>query len=246
MNPASLPSGHPLIHKLERLVRLSPEERRAVEGLLFQVRSFEPRRDVTHDEAPTQCCLVLTGWLCRYKMVDEGRRQIMALHLPGEIPDQQGLYLPTMDYSLCTLTMSTLAFIPHEGLRSVLSAYPRLGTALWRDVLVEGAILRQWVIGMGQRSAPGRIAHLFCELYARLEALGLAANHRYELPCTQYDLGDIFGLSTVHINRLLQDLRSAHLIELKGRSLALPDWDRLVHFAEFDPTYLFLSFRPAG
>ena len=119
--------------------------------------------------------------------------------------------------------------------------FPGLGGALWRDTLVDAAIFREWMIGIGRKTAFGRIAHLFCEMYLKLEAVGLAGDHRCELPITQIEIGDALGLSNVHVNRVLQELRAKGLITLRGRSLVITDWAALSEAGEFDPTYLHLE-----
>jgi CRP-like cAMP-binding protein len=145
-----------------------------------------------------------------------------------------------MDHSLATLAPSSLAFIQHNDLRTLMRSHPRLGDLLWRDTLIDAAIFRQWMVGLGRREAYGRIAHLLCELLVRLRAVELVEDHAFTLPVTQAELGDAFGLSTVHVNRVLQDLRGDGLITLRGVSLKVLDWEGLKKAGEFDPTYLHL------
>jgi CRP-like cAMP-binding protein len=130
--------------------------------------------------------------------------------------------------------------IPHEDLRDLTQRHPGLAAILWRDTLIDAAIFREWMTGIGRRTAHGRIAHLLCEFYLKLHAVGLAESFRCDLPITQVDIGDALGLSNVHVNRVLQDLRGRGLIALRGRNLAIEDWAALTKIAEFDPTYLHL------
>ncbi|WP_366849543.1 Crp/Fnr family transcriptional regulator [Methylobacterium sp.] len=194
-------------------------------------------------DRPSQCCLLLSGWACRYKLLSEGRRQILSFHIPGDPPDLQSLHIQTMDHSLATLTEAKVAFISHESLRDLTARFPGIAAILWRDTLVDAAVFREWMVGMGRRSAFERIAHLFCELYLKLQAVGLAENYRCPLPVTQADLGDALGLSNVHVNRVLQEMRGKSLITLRSHTLVIEDWRELLRFAEFDPSYLRLKKR---
>ena len=235
-----------LIRKLESIAPLSPEERGAIQSLPARSRSFGPGQDIAREgDTPSQCCLVLDGWVCRYKILGEGRRQIFSFHIAGDLPDLQSLHVPVMDHSLGTMTEAMVGFIPHESLRQFTLRYPRLGAVLWRETLIDAAIFREWMIGMGRKSAYGRIAHLFCEMYAKLEAVGLASDHHCPLPLTQSELGDALGLSTVHVNRSLQAMRGRDLISLKGSELIIHNSDELMRVAEFDSTYLHMEKRAA-
>lgn len=238
---------NPLVRKLESIAVLSDDEREAIESLPVVKRVLSPRQDIARDrDRPTSCCLVLEGWVFSYKILDDGKRQIVAFYLPGDIPDLQSLHLLWLDHSLATLTTCTLAFIDHEDLRGLLGRFPRVAGALWRDTLVAGSIFREWLTRIGRRSAYSRVAHLFCELYIRLEAIGLAEDYRCELPVTQLDLSDALGLSPVHFNRVLQALRRWDLIDLRDRTLIIPDWRALSRVAKFDPNYLHLKKRASG
>jgi len=236
-----------LIRKLESIATLSPEEREAVLSLPVKTRTLAPRQDIVRDgDKPSQCCLLLSGWACRYKIIAEGRRQIFSFHIAGDIPDLQSLHIHTMDHSLCTLTQATVAFIPHGSMRDLTARFPGVAATLWRDTLIDSATFREWMIGMGRRSAFERVAHLFCELYLKLQAVGLAESYRCPLPVTQMDLSDALGLSNVHVNRTLQEMRGKSLITLRGQTLVLEAWDELTRVSEFDPTYLHLEQRAAG
>jgi CRP-like cAMP-binding protein len=235
-----------LIRKLESTATLSEEDCQVIMSLPTRTRTFGSGQDLVRDgDKPSQCCLVLDGWLCRYKILDQGRRQIFSLHIAGDIPDLQSLHLQTMDHNLGTMTAATVAFIPHENIRDLMLRFPRLGSLLWRDTLVDAAVYREWMIGMGRKSAFGRIGHLFCEMYAKLEAVGLAGDHQCPLPLTQGELADALGLSTVHVNRVLQEMRGKNLITLKGSNLLIRDWDELIRTSEFESTYLRLEKRAA-
>jgi CRP-like cAMP-binding protein len=231
-----------LIRKLESIAHLSDEERQAIESLPIRTRVLQPRQDIVRDgDKPSQCCLLLDGWACRYKLLSEGRRQILSFHIPGDIGDLQSLHIQSMDHSLGTLTTATVAFIPHESLRELTARFPGVAAILWRNTLIDAGIFREWMIGMGRRSAYERIAHTFCELYLRQQAVGLASEHRCPWPISQIDLSDALGLSNVHVNRVLQEMRGKGLITLRGPTLVIQVWDELRRVAEFDPTYLHLG-----
>ena len=169
MVPASNPNMHPLIRKLESIIDVSEEERQAIASLPVTVRELRADQDIVRDQdRPSQCCLVLEGFAFRYKVLEGGKRQIFSFHIPGDLPDLQSLHLRVMDHSLATVTACRLAFIPHESVRDLTERFPDVGAALWRDTLVDAAIFREWMIGIGRKTAFGRIAHLFCEMYLKL------------------------------------------------------------------------------
>ncbi len=235
-----------LIRKLESIAPLAPEEKAALLRLPLRLHAVAADRDVVREgDRPAECCLIVEGFACRYNLTDEGKRQILSFHISGDIPDLQSLHLDVMDHSLGTLVPSRLAFIQHEDLRSLMRSHPRLGDLFWRDTLIDAAVFRQWMVGLGRRSAHTRIAHLLCELLVRLRAVELAEDHAFDLPVTQTELGDALGLSTVHVNRVLQDLRSENLISLRGGTLTVLDWDGLKTAGEFDPVYLHLAKKEA-
>ncbi|WP_336486078.1 Crp/Fnr family transcriptional regulator [Methylobacterium nigriterrae] len=247
MTSASSAELAPLIRKLESIACLSDEARQAVGRLPMAVRVVEAQHDIVRDkERPSQCCLVLSGWAFRYKLLSEGKRQILSFHVPGDIPDLQSLPLHVMDHNLASLTPCRLGFLSHESLRELCFRYPEVALALWRDTLVDAAIFREWMTGIGRRTAHGRIAHVFCEMYCKLHAVGLAGNNRCEWLSTQIDIGDALGLSNVHVNRVLQDLRAQGLISLQGRELIIHDWSSLSRLGEFDTTYLHLEREAAA
>lgn len=221
---------------------LSAEERQALRSLPMTVRSFGADQDIVREgDRPSECCLILEGFACRYILLQNGKRQIISFHPPGDIPDLQSLHLNLMDHSLGTLMPSRAAFIPHASLHEINARYPRIAGAFWRDTLIDSAIFRLWIVAVGRRSATARVAHLLCELQVRLQAIGLANRHSYALPITQAEMGDALGLSTVHVNRVLQELRGRGLISLSGGSLTIHDWEGLKKVAGFDAAYLHLT-----
>ena len=245
-NPvAPRPENQRLIRKLESIADLGPEERQALADIPLTVRNITRDEVVVREgDRPAQCCLLVDGMLCRYKVLSTGARQIMSFHVQGDIPDLQSLHLQVMDHSLGAVAPSKVAFISHATVRGLIRRYPALGDALWRDTLVDAAIFREWLTGVGRRSSYQRIAHLMCELSLKLQSVGAAGPEGYPFPITQTELGDALGLSVVHVNRVLQDLRRDGLIVLKERHLTIPDFDALVEAGLFDPAYLHLERAP--
>ncbi len=229
----------PLIRKLESIGELSAEDRRAIASLPLHVKQLRADEDAVRDgDVPSECCLLIEGFMHRYKMLPDGKRQILAFHTPGDIPDLQSLHLTTMDHSVAATAPSTVGFIGHEAMRKLIRSSPTTADLLWRDTLVDAAIFRAWMIGLGQRSARGQLAHLLCEVFTRLRAIGRTEGNSCKLPLTQAEIGDALGLSTVHVNRTLQELRGEGLIEFQGGRLRILDWLQLKETAQFDPTYL--------
>jgi CRP-like cAMP-binding protein len=240
---ASFQSDHnPLIRKLESIFTLNDDERQALSSLPMQVLALKENQDVVREgDRPSRSCLILSGFVCVYKITREGKRQIVTFNIPGDIPDLQSLHLKVLDTSVGTITPCSVGFIPHEALHDICIRHPRIMSAFWRETLIDSAIFREWMTSMGQREAYGRIAHLLCEMLVRMRAVGLAEDHACNLPITQAEFGDALGLSTVHVNRVLQELRANELIELKGDRLNILDWDKLKEEGGFDPTYLHLE-----
>jgi CRP-like cAMP-binding protein len=172
-----------LIRKLESIAELSAEEKSAVRSLPLVLKNLPGDTDIVRDgDRPSECCLVIEGFACRYKITPAGKRQIMSFHIPGDIPDLQSLHLRVMDHGIGTLNPCRLAFIPHESLRGLMRRHPRIADAFWRDTLIDAAVFREWMVGIGRRSAYQRIAHLLCEMLVRCRAVGLTHDYAYELP----------------------------------------------------------------
>ncbi len=240
------PHTFALIRKLESIAPLAPEEKAALLRQPLRLKAVPAHQDIVREgDTPFESCLIVDGFAYRYNLTDEGKRQILSFHISGDVPDLQSLHLDVMDHSLATLVPSRLAFIQHDDLRSLMRSHHRLGDLLWRDTLIDAAVFRQWMVGLGRRDAHGRIAHLLCELLVRLRAVELVADHAFELPVTQAELSDALGISTVHVNRVLQDLRGENLITLRGGSLKVLNWAGLQEAGEFDPTYLHLVKKEA-
>ena len=230
-----------LIRKLDQFAVLGQSDRRALESIVATARTRDIGADqdfVRDGERPSECVLILEGFACRYKILPSGKRQIMSFHIPGDMCDLHGFLLGSMDHSIGTLAPTKVAAIPHTILRDLINEYPNVAQALWQDTLVDSAVFREWMVGMGRRTAQQRIAHLLCELFVRFKTIGLVSDGGLVMPVTQAELGDSLGLSTVHVNRVLQELRRDDLITLRGNQLVIEDWNGLKRAGEFDPSYL--------
>lgn len=234
-----------LRRRIEGVVQLGSDEVEAILALPIVVRQVRAGTEIVREgDHPTQACLILEGVGFRFKIVGDGARQIFSYHIPGDIPDLQSLYLERMDHSLAALTNSKVAYIPHRSLYQLFEAHPRVAGFFWRETLIDGAVFREWISNIGRRSALSRIAHVICELYVRFRAIGAAVELTIPFPVTQTVLADAQGMSTVHVNRIMQELRSAKLIRVGRKELTILDWPALVELADFQDDYLHL--RPAA
>ncbi|WP_262297716.1 Crp/Fnr family transcriptional regulator [Microvirga sesbaniae] len=236
-----------LIRKLEQFTTLSSTDKEALARLAaLRVRRLDPREDITREgDRPGQVYLILEGWTCRYKVLEDGRRQITAFLVPGDICGLHMFILKQMDHSMGAVTPLTIAEIPSDTVLELTDASPHISRALWWTSLVEEATAREWITNLGQREALERLAHLFCELFLRLRVVGLANGEAggasFELPVTQEQLAEATGVSTVHVNRTLQQMREQGLIVWKGKTLIIPDVEVLQEVALFNPNYLHLN-----
>jgi CRP-like cAMP-binding protein len=234
-----------LVLKLERRDAVSAEEKRILERAVARIDTVAAREDIITEGVPqTESRLLLDGVSCRYKAMSDGRRQIMELHFGGDFIDLHSFTLKHLDHNVGATTRVSLAVVPHTALREITETQPHLTRLLWFTTLLDAAIHREWVVSTGRRSAIARIAHLFCELFLRLEVTGLTNDHSYPLPLTQEDMADVCGLTPVHVNRTLQELRGTGAVEWQRGTVTIKDWPALQAIAEFDPTYLFLDRQP--
>jgi CRP-like cAMP-binding protein len=230
-----------LITRLERATSLSIEEQKLIDKIPISIRSFDTHHDIVrHGEFPSQCCILLSGQLVRNKITESSRRQIISFHVPGDLPDLHSLYLSRADHNLSSLGPTIVGLISHRFLRELMQRSPAITQALWRETLVEASIFREWAISLGGREAISRVAHLLCEMAIRLGAVNLAKNHTFTLPWTQQDIGDACGLSNVHVNRVIQTLRSNDVIDWRSRVMRITRWEELERIAEFTADYLHL------
>jgi CRP-like cAMP-binding protein len=219
-------------------VGLSRRDRELLHSLRVTERSLDHRQPLYREgEITTQCAVVHSGLLASHKIAAD-REQIVAFHVPGDFPDLQGLYAPVSDRFIISLGSSQVGLIAHSDLKGLIAASPALASIFWRETIVETTILREWICNAAARDALACIAHLVCELASRLDAIGLVSDDSFQLPLTQQDLANASGLSVVHVNRTLQELRRRRLLSWENRTVTLLNFDKLKHIAEFDPGYL--------
>lgn len=230
----------PLVEKLTYRTKLDAADRAAIMALSFTIKSAERGQYIVRErELATHSCLMLSGYSVRSKLVASGARQIVAIHMKGEMVDLQNSMLKVADHSVQMLTAGRVALIPREEVVRVTLERPRIGHAMWMDTLVDASIFREWIANVGRRDARTRIAHLLCEFSVRLRAAGLGKDTHYELPMTQEQLADATGLTPVHVNRTIKGLEKDGLIDRPNpRSIRIGDWRQLAEVGDFDTNYL--------
>lgn len=245
MWPAIAANANPVIAKLDGYADLSEGDRALLRAITAEHRSIAQATDlIRQGEPPDGAFLMLDGFACRYKLRRTGMRQITAYLVPGDVFGLDAAPLALADHSVGTLSPCRVVRIAPEVIETLMQR-PRIADAVRMCSLVDAATSREWLVNVGRRAAPERLAHLFCELLARMQMVGLVSGDGYMLPVTQTDLADTTGLTSVHVNRSLQDMRREGLIELRKRRLRILDLPRLRTLAEFDPAYLHLNPRDA-
>jgi CRP-like cAMP-binding protein len=233
----------PLLEKLAYRANFSEAEKTAILGLPFTLKRLERAQFLVRErEKATHSCLMLSGYSIRSKLVGSGHRQIVSVHMKGEVVDLQNSMLQTADHSVQMLTDSVVAMIPRQAVIDLTLEHPRIGHAMWIDTLVDGSIFREWITNIGRRQARERMAHLLCEFSLRLRVAGLGADDHYELPMTQEQLADATGMTPVHVNRTIKTLEQEGLIERSNpRAIRIGDWRKLADAGDFDSSYLHLN-----
>jgi CRP-like cAMP-binding protein len=231
-----------MVRKLSYRLKLDAEERNALLALPFTIKTLERNHYIVreHDKA-AYSCVMLSGYSIRTKIVGMGGRQIVAIHMKGEMVDLQNSLLERADHSVQMLTAGKVAMIPREAIIQLTMERPRIGHAMWIDTLVDGSIFREWVANVGRRDARSRVAHLLCEFALRLKVAGLGEEDEYELPMTQEQIADATGLTSVHVNRTLKTLEREGLIDrVHPRAIEIGNWRSLAEAGDFDSNYLHL------
>ena len=242
----------PLADKLAHSAGVDPKfisfedaDRAAILNLPHQTKKLERLGYIVRERERTlHASLLLSGFAMRQKMVLGGARQIVAVHMKGDLVDLQNSFLGIADHSVQVLTDSEVAYIPRESIKRLAFERPNVGMAMWHDTLVDGSIFREWIANVGRRDARTRVAHLLCEISLRLKVAGIGESTEYELPMTQEELADCVGLTPVHVNRTLKGLASENLIVRKSsRGIKIGDWRKLADAGDFDSNYLHLTDR---
>lgn len=233
------------LKKLRLRTDISPEEEQVIRGLVAETRR------VAADECLIRAgqelefsILLMDGWLVRSMDLPNGERQVMEIHIAGDFADLHGFTLKRLDHDVVTVSECEIGLVPHERMMEISERHPRLARVYWLMTNIDAAITRVMALSLAQRSAMSRMAHLFCELQLRLEVVGKSRGDTFDFPLTQREMSECLGLTPVHVNRTLQELRRKGLVETADRQIAILDKRGLRSVAEFDPGYLHLERRP--
>lgn len=234
-----------LTRRLRSMSALDDEDVRALRSLPYIVRRYPANQTIVRNgEKPSECCLIIEGFCLRSKATSHGQTQILSFHIPGDIPDLESLHLHVMDHDLMTLTECTLSFVSHTALRNLTRRRYGVAEALWRDTLIDAARFREWIVNIGQRPAISRLSHIIVEMRERLKVIGRGEGECIEMPFTQEQLGDAMGITSVHVNRIVKQLRDDRILEFSRRAVTVIDERKLLQLADFDGVYLHQT--PAG
>ena len=230
--------------KLRARDEISAEEEAAIRAAVSH--SIDVRADrlaVRERELMDHSMILLSGIAARRKDMRDGRRQYTELHVAGDFTDLHSFTLKYLDHDIVALSDCSFALVPHENLKKITERHPHLTRVLWFSTNVDAAIHREWVVSLGSRSALARMAHLFCEMFVRMELVGLTRGLCYDFPISQQELGEMLGITSVHANRTLQQLRKQGVVEFAGGLVTIRDVAALKATAEFDASYLYLDRR---
>jgi len=230
------------LKKLKRHVELSRDEEQAIRDAVAETRSVPADKILIRNGVELSSSLILLeGWLARSKDMPAGDRQVTQLHVAGDFADLHSFTLKRLDHDVATLSECVVAVVPHTRLKDITERFPRLARLYWFSTNVDAAITRELALSLGQRSALSRMAHLFCELHTRLEVVGRANGEGFDFPLTQRELAECLGLTVVHANRTIQELRRQGVVELESRRLKILNRKGLEGIADFDPAYLYVE-----
>ncbi len=222
--------------------RLTPEESAVLDDSCDQVRDLPARHILVRAREPVHSStLLLEGFICRYMDDHAGARQLVAIHVPGDFVDLHGFPLKWLEHDVAAMGPVKIGSWMHETLVRVTDAHPHLTRMLWYATLLDAAIHREWIFRLGRLGAEGRLAHLICELYERLKAVGLAKSDRFMLPLKQADLAEACGLTNVHVNRVLRSIREQGIMTFRSGEVIIQDMHRLRALGDFDPSYLYID-----
>lgn len=233
------------LHRLELRSALTSMERDAILGLGGQTHRFPARVDVVSPgEKVDTACLVADGLAARFDQMRDGERQLTSFYIPGDMCDLHSVVFPKAAWSITAISPLVVQRVPHGQLRDLCIQFPAIAIAFWRDGTVDTSIFAKWVGNLGRKNAKSRIAHIFCEMGVRTQAAELGSKTSYRLPVTQEQLGDATGLTSVHVNRTLQEIRGEGLLTFGAGQVEIHDWAMLAAVADFDPAYLMLAEPP--
>jgi CRP-like cAMP-binding protein len=231
-----------LLMKVRARHAISEAEELAIRNAVSEYRTYKADQTfIRRGERLDHSTMLLDGLMCRYKDLRSGKRQITELHVAGDFADLHSFPLKRLDHDIMTLTACQVALVPHLHISKIIARFPRLGRIFWFLTALDAAVHREWELSLGQRNGIARVAHLFCELHARLRIIQLAEDQAFALGLTQTDLGESTGMTVVHVNRCLKELRTQGLVTFQSGKVAIHDLPALKRLAEFDPAYLYLD-----
>jgi CRP-like cAMP-binding protein len=231
-----------LIRNLGEHTALAEEDVAEIRKLTFMLRDVAPNEDfIRQGDEPEHSVLVVAGMVARYHLLDNGRRQYLAFHLSGDLPDSQGLFIDQMDHGLCALGPASVAFIPHRELFIAFRRRPSFAVSVWRETLRDASIFREAITNNSARPMQARMAHLFCELFYRARAAQLVRGNRCRLPISLAQLGETLGMAIATVNRTLAELRRSGTMDLREGELIVLKWRELQRLGDFSPLYLHLK-----
>lgn len=234
------------VDKLNGFANLSGPEIGALVAATASHHSYLPRHDLIREgDRPGPVFVVLEGWVCRYKILPNGARQVLAYLMPGDSCDLHVGLLAEMDHNIQTITPAVVAKIERDEMDKLMELHPGITKALYLSQLIDEGTMRAWITSMGRRSSIERVAHLICELYLRARNVGLTVESKFALPLSQAMLADSLGMTPVHLNRVMKTLRSSGVMTLQRGSLTIEDPIGLVRIAGFDENYLHRRLRQA-
>ena len=230
------------LRRLSQRTELSADDQRRVLSLPGRIERIRTNHDfVRLGQRVEESCLVVSGIAARFGQARDGQRQLTALHIAGDCADLHSAVLPNSGSALSAVSDIVIYRMPHPAIHEIVRASPALARAMWRDCTVDASIAAEWLLNNGRRDARSRLAHLICELAMRMEAVGAGTRHKFTLEMSQMHLGDALGLTSVHVNRMMRELREAGLLVVTGRDFEVLDWTKLADTGDFDPRYLHLS-----
>lgn len=235
------------IEKLKRLGPLTAEEVSVLTAATSSPRKHTARKDLIREgDRPGPVFVVLEGWACRYKILPNGTRQVLAYLMPGDSCDLHVGLLAEMDHSLQTITSALVARIERHEMDAILQSHLGIANCMYVSQLIDEGTMRAWITSMGRRTSIERLAHLMCELYVRARNIGVSSEQELHLPLSQGMMADSLGMTPVHLNRVLRTLKAEGIMKLGRNSLTIVDPAKLVTIAGFDDNYLHRRLRGAA
>lgn len=239
--------GNRFIDKLHGFNHLSSEEVAALADATLHPKRVASRTDLIREgDRPGPVFVIIEGWACRYKILPNGTRQVLAYLMPGDCCDLHIGLLAEMDHSIQTITPAVVATIERADMDLMMDRHRGIAKAMYIAQLVDEGTMRAWITSMGRRSSLERVAHLMCELYLRARNIGLISGPELALPLSQLLLADSLGMTPVHLNRVLKTLRASEAMTIARGHLHITDPEKLTKIAGFDENYLHRRLRTAA